>query len=318
MPFSVHPLLSRSLPLVAVAVLAVCAPAAAKQLYEYVDENGIRHFSDVAPDTDAPVKRTRVEVELRPLIRLETRPSEQHGSVVFVHNLGAGPIEVELSLEQAVNTISTPMLPARFILPAQSSDELARIGIADPYRDSSYRVEAEVIPGDPTARPDPAVRYRLPFAPGTRYAVGQAFNGAFSHNDEQNRHAVDLGVAEGAPVVAARDGVVFQVERDFHESGGDRDRLAARANYVRVLHEDGSMAVYAHLAYESVLVRPGDVVLTGQRIGAAGATGFATGPHLHFVIQRNAGLRLVSIPFQFEGPEGPYTPVTSRGWQRAP
>jgi murein DD-endopeptidase MepM/ murein hydrolase activator NlpD len=66
-----------------------------------------------------------------------------------------------------------------------------------------------------------------------------------------------------------------------------------------------------------VLVRPGDVVLAGQRIGSAGATGFATGPHLHFVVQHNAGLRLKSIPFQFVGPDGGYTPTRSLGWERA-
>lgn len=293
-------------------------PALAKQLYEYVDEHGIRHFTDVPPQTDRPVKSTRIAVDNRPLIRLETRSLAEQASAVVIHNLSAGPIEVELGLREADNVVSQPPLPARFVIAAHGAREVARVDAADRSRNSSYRVEATAVPGDPRTQPDAAVRYRLPFPTGVRYALGQGFGGGFSHSDEQNWHAVDLGVAENTPVVAARDGVVIQVERDFYESGGDRQRLGGRANYVRVLHEDGTMAVYAHLAFESVLVQPGDVVLAGQRIGSAGATGFATGPHLHFVVQRNAGMRLKSVPFEFAGLSGPYAPAAAGAWRRVP
>lgn len=292
--------------------------ASAKQLYEFVDENGVRHFSDTAPDTDAPVKSTRIQVEERPLMRLAFQSDDGRDSTIIIHNLIAGPIEVELRLGDVRNATPVPSLPRRFVLEAGASLPAVKVTSADPRRDASFRAEAKVIPGDPRVRVRSDVRYRLPLPSGTRFAVGQAFGGRFSHNDEQNYHAVDLGVAEGTPILAARDGVVVQVERDFFESGRDRTRLAGRANYVRIMHEDGTMAVYAHLAYESVLVEPGDVVLTGQRIGSAGATGFATGPHLHFVVQWNGGLLLESIPFQFDGPDGPYTPERSRVWQHAP
>lgn len=295
------------------------APLAAKQLYEYVDENGIRHFTDVPPQTAQPVKTTRIQVESRPLLRLETRALDGgSGSVVIAHNLSAGPIEVGLAFSQAENVISEPQLPVRAVVAARGQRELARVEYADLRAPASFGVHADAVPGDPRSRPDPDQRYRLPFPTGTRFAVGQSFGGAFSHHDIQNYYAVDLGVAEGTPVVAARDGVVVQVERDFFESGADRERLAARANYVRILHPDGTMALYAHLAFEAVLVRPGDTVLAGQKIGEAGATGFATGPHLHFVIQRNTGMRLEAIPFQFDGPDGAYTPERSRDWQFAP
>lgn len=300
-------------------VLAWPAAAPAKQLYEYVDENGIRHFTDTAPQTDAPVKTTRIQVDNKPLVRIETRDiGEQRGRII-VHNLGIGPIEVGVELRQAVNVRSEPPLPSRFVLRRRGEHPVAVVSAADPTRAMSYQVHVNAIPGDPAAKPDPTARYRLPFPSGTRYLVSQGFGGGYSHTDEQNYHAVDLGVAEGTPILAARDGLVVGVERDFFESGADRGRLATRANMVRVLHEDGTMAVYAHLAYESTLVSPGDVVLAGQRIGSAGATGFATGPHLHLVIQRNSGFRLESMPFQFSGDDGsPYTPQTSRGWLHVP
>lgn len=300
------------------ALLLSAAAAPAKQLYEYVDENGIRHFTDVPPVTDAPVKATRVRVDPSPLVRLETRQDGGQASAVWVHSRFAGPMEVELALSEVRNALAEPQLPRRVVLAPRASVEVTRVRSSNPYQDAAWRVEVVAVPGDPRSRPDPAVRYRLPLPSGTRYAVGQGFGGRFSHTDEQNFHAVDLGVAEGTPVLAARDGIVVQVERDFFESGQDRDRLGDRANMVRVLHEDGTMAVYAHLAFESVLVREGSVVLAGQRLGAAGATGFATGPHLHFVIQRNDGLRLVSIPFAFDGPDGAWTPEAGDRWRLAP
>jgi murein DD-endopeptidase MepM/ murein hydrolase activator NlpD len=303
----------------AMLLTASSAILSAKQLYEYTDENGIRHFTDTPPQTDAPVKSTRVQVEEKPLVRLETAERTDGASELIVHNLIDGPIEVDLRLRDAVNVTTTPSLPKRFVLPGRGRHSLAVATIADRHQSASYSVEiAQAVPGDPHARPSTDATYRIPFPTGTRFAIGQAFGGGFSHTDPQNFHAVDFGVEEGTPIVAARDGVVIQVERDFYESGGDRARLSSRANHVRVMHEDGTMAVYAHLAYETVLVEAGDVVLAGQRIGSAGATGFATGPHLHFVVQRNAGLKLESIPFRISGPRGPFTPERSPAWQIVP
>jgi murein DD-endopeptidase MepM/ murein hydrolase activator NlpD len=306
--------------LLALLLLGAGLPAGAfgKQLYEYVDADGVRHFSDVAPDTDRPVRSTRVEVQPKGLVQLVTRELGDGQSVAEAINGVAGPVEVELSFSHNDNVQATPALPLRRVVPANGRIELARFGLVDRTRGGGYRVLITSVPGDPTPRPG-AGAYRLPFASGTRYVVGQAFGGAFSHTDPQNFHAVDLGVAEGETVLAARAGVVMEVERDFHESGTDRARLAGRANLIRIVHDDGSMAVYAHLAFESALVRPGQAVRAGQALAQAGSTGFATGPHLHFAVQRNVGMRLESIPFEFQDPDGTrWQPVTSPAWRRAP
>ena len=60
------------------------------------------------------------------------------------------------------------------------------------------------------------------------------------------------------------------------------------------------MAVYAHLALETAQVYPGLKVYAGQLIGYSGNTGFSSGPHLHFAVQLNKGMELVSIPFKFK------------------
>ena len=121
---------------------------------------------------------------------------------------------------------------------------------------------------------------------------------------------MDLIVDEGTPVLAARDGVVVAAMAGHGEGGTDR-ALADQANFVRVLHEDGSMALYGHLQEGGVAVRTGDRVTLGQVLGYAGSTGFSSGPHLHFVVQVNGGMRLVSVPFRMIGPDG-FLPLASQ------
>jgi murein DD-endopeptidase MepM/ murein hydrolase activator NlpD len=73
---------------------------------------------------------------------------------------------------------------------------------------------------------------------------------------------------------------------------------------VRILHDDGSMAVYAHLREGGVWVRQGQRVHAGQTIGLSGNTGYTSGPHLHFAIEVNRGMRVESIPMRIRAPDG--------------
>ena len=67
---------------------------------------------------------------------------------------------------------------------------------------------------------------------------------------------------------------------------------------IRLLHDDGGMAVYAHLQAGGTPVRVGERVRQSQRIARSGNTGFSSAPHLHFAVQANTGMRLQSIPFR--------------------
>jgi murein DD-endopeptidase MepM/ murein hydrolase activator NlpD len=70
---------------------------------------------------------------------------------------------------------------------------------------------------------------------------------------------------------------------------------------VRILHDDGTYAIYAHLNTNTIRVKPGDRVERGQYIADSGNTGFSSGPHLHFAVVRNVGLRVESVPVTFLG-----------------
>ena len=114
----------------------------------------------------------------------------------------------------------------------------------------------------------------------------------------------------GTNVFAARDGVVIEVASDFFEGGTDLAVDGPRANVVRVLHGDGTMALYVHLNWNTIRVVPGQRVRRGEYLADSGNTGFSTGPHLHFVVQRNEGGALVAVPLEFAGATGAVTLVT--------
>jgi len=98
---------------------------------------------------------------------------------------------------------------------------------------------------------------------------------------------VDFAARQGAPVLAAADGVVTEAGRD----GG-------YGNILRLRHADGWSTGYAHLSGYAVGLAPGTRVLKGQVIGFVGQTGLATGPHLHYEVSRD-GVKLdpMTTPF---------------------
>ncbi len=102
----------------------------------------------------------------------------------------------------------------------------------------------------------------------------------------------------GTLIVAARGGKVIAIEQGNILSGKRKD-LLDKANYIRVLHNDGTFADYAHLRWASIRPRLGSNVKRGQIIGQSGNVGYSSGPHLHFVLHKNFGGSVRSIPFKF-------------------
>lgn len=88
-----------------------------------------------------------------------------------------------------------------------------------------------------------------------------------------NHQGVDLDTGTGWPVCATRAGIATTA---YSSSAG---------NYVVVDHQDGYKSIYMHLSGFSV--SSGTIVSAGQQIGLTGATGIATGDHLHFGISYN-------------------------------
>lgn len=88
-------------------------------------------------------------------------------------------------------------------------------------------------------------------------------------------NAVDIGAPVGTQVVASAAGTVI-ISREGGWNGG-------YGNYIVVEHGNGTQTLYSHLNANAVGI--GEYVVQGQVIGYVGATGKATGPHLHFEIR---------------------------------
>lgn len=215
-----------------------------------------------------------------------------------VDNHLAGPVQVVL--RQPAGATALPGLPLQTVLAGSASVVVSRLQLPGDVPRLDLLLDA--VPGDPAASPQD-VPYALPFD-AKRFQVSQAPQGRFSHTDAENRDAIDFALPEGTPVLAARAGRVMQVQGNFVDHGLDPQRDRDRANFIRILHEDGSMAVYAHLQANGVLVRSGQRVEAGQRIGVSGNTGYSTAPHLHFVVQANSGMQLRSVPVRIVTPQG--------------
>ena len=99
---------------------------------------------------------------------------------------------------------------------------------------------------------------------------------------------VDIAPGAGAPVVAPADGVVVLAEPPMFSLEG---------NLVILDHGMGLNSAFLHLASSDVAV--GERVRQGQRVGTVGATGRATGPHLHWGMMWN-GARI--DPMLLAGP----------------
>jgi hypothetical protein len=284
-----------------IALLLAPPGLSAGRMYRYRDANGILHVTDRAPEDPRQVteyRETVVQPDTQDIVDMSMPDSDGEHIATFVSHI-AGPVAIRAELVDPVNVRSEPSLPADLILSDFERRAAIRVFPADRAKDSSFGLRYSALPGAPDARHDNQFRYALPLPADSGYVLAQGFDGGITHDDDQSRYAVDLGVDEGTPVLAAREGKVMMVEDGFHGAGTDRARFQNRANYVRIVHDDGSMAVYAHLQQASAVVKPGQRVRQGQRIALSGNTGYSTGPHLHFAVQLNADMALMSVPVRF-------------------
>lgn len=240
---------------------------------------------------------------------------EGDGHRIVAHNNGPAPVSVKVAIVDSQYIKTDRAFPVFAVVPPGGGTlYLAHIRPAIEGVSYSFRTQSSWILGDFNARQSPDAVYRLPYRDGMTFRIGQAPGGPITtHTTPESQNAVDIPMPEGAPIVAARDGVVIYTEAN-QSYGGQSPDMMAKANEVRIQHVDGTIATYAHLAHGGVYVYPGQRVTAGMQIGLAGSTGYSSGPHLHFVVETvvhsDDGLAMVSLPFQFYvgNPPAVFTP----------
>ena len=170
----------------------------------------------------------------------------------------------------------------RFCAGADEDAGGARVSPSSQWSAAMSRADVQL--GRVDADHDDAYLYRLPYADDVSFPIIQGYGAKLSHRGAE-RFTLDFGMPVGTPVHAARDGVVVLVE-DSHDVGCAQEECGRYANFVVVLHSDGTTGEYFHLARGSVQVRPGERVARGQLLACSGNTGFSTAPHLHFGVYR--------------------------------
>lgn len=212
------------------------------------------------------------------------------------------PVTLELSI-LSENMSTESKFPVIRTLKAGEKSAVVEMTIKDPGSEWNYETRYLYYMGDSSAQHDDRFAYRLPYERQTEHRVEQAFGGAFSHTGDAH-YSLDFGMDEGTRIVAARSGLVVKVEESFSKGGNDPSYLK-KANVITILHDDGTFADYSHLKKNGAVVNTGQLVRTGQLIGYSGATGYATGPHLHFAVKKaKKGGGFITIPIRFKTRKG--------------
>ncbi|MFK8015478.1 MAG: M23 family metallopeptidase [Gammaproteobacteria bacterium] len=234
----------------------------------------------------------------------EWRSSDSGRQLVFTaRNLSEFPVTVTLNLrstafangppEDVITTVQPRATTALANVMALSSEEAA----------PEYHYKFEWDFGVANVLHDDDYLYRLPYAAGKSYRILQGYGSRFSHTGNEH-YSVDFDMPRGTPVHAARDGVVMEMVEKFGE-GCWEARCRRTANYINVLHDDGSTGEYYHLLRDSAEVAVGDKITRGQFLARSGNSGHSTMPHLHFgVYESIAWGRTRSLPVRYDSVDG--------------
>jgi murein DD-endopeptidase MepM/ murein hydrolase activator NlpD len=166
----------------------------------------------------------------------------------------------EITVGPATYKIVRLTVPERFVQP--DPETLKRIEAEKDLKQKAFSRQ--------TAEPEWSGTFRAPIDSTVSEAFGtrRTFNGKLA----SIHRGVDYHAKEGAPIVAANAGTVVLAQELFYEG-----------NCVIIDHGQQFMTLYMHLSH--IQVSEGEKVTEGQRIGLSGATGRATGPHLHVAVR---------------------------------
>jgi murein DD-endopeptidase MepM/ murein hydrolase activator NlpD len=202
---------------------------------------------------------------------------QQHTAHAGVPAFGALAVRERIERMRQTTMPRLPALGALMLAAAGSAIVAASVLLQPAFaaRGGAAAAQALATPqaGASAAAPrgaEPAQPWRYPLD----HVVVSSLYGVVSARLPEGHRGIDLRAKRGTAVRAVAAGTVIESAFD-----------AAYGNYVRIDHGDGRQSLSIHL--DSRAVRVGDALQAGQRIGAVGDTGKASGPHLHLEYWRD-------------------------------
>ena len=186
--------------------------------------------------------------------------------------LATGTLRASRTIGGVVEPLTLRVGPYPYAVQRLTIEDTRRV---DPEPEDLERIERENARIAPLWERDGPPRSPLPLgAPlekppaAGRFGAKRILNG----QPRSPHGGADYSAPQGTPVLAAADGEVVLAEEHFFAG-----------NSVYLDHGDGLITLYFHL-YE-IFVKPGQRLTRGAVLGTVGATGRATGPHLHFAVR---------------------------------
>ena len=210
-----------ALPIAAMALL-VAGMAYSQTLYKFRGENGEWIYTDRKPPSEQ-------ETEVRKLESSFVKPEFSIGHVVYgktiefsAHNEYHAPIEVRLKFTEITGvSYPDPDQILRWVIEPRSDQLLLTLENLEEVDIPNVAYLFEYMPGDPTATHQADDNYRIPFSLGQYFPITQAYPDTVTHNTIDSMHAVDIAMPVGTDILAARDGVVFDIAADNTRAGLD-------------------------------------------------------------------------------------------------
>jgi len=197
-------------------------------------------------------------------------PPEQ---AIFVAHCERGKLDIQVWLDEKDKIIGLLFLPHKPVVPVPEKNE-TRLSLP-------FKGRWLVFWGGDTKELN-----QHHDTPNQRFAFD--FLGA---NEEGQTHKGDGTVNEdylafGREILAPADGKVTDVINGVRDNvPGSMNPYSALGNAVFIRHREYEVSVLAHLKLDSITVKVGDKVKTGQKIGLCGNSGNSSEPHLHYHLQ---------------------------------
>ena len=228
----------------------------------------------------------------------ELTPSSSSLLLVSVHRKVELPVALTLysNVLRHIPTGNSEPKPKAHVNAFLDTDDKVPLGVVNNANAFWQSMRVKWTVGRVEAIHDNDYPYTSPLQPASEYRIVQGFNGNFSHSGA-SRYALDFAAPVGTPILASRGGIVIDTKGDGTR-GGPTPEFAKYANYVVILHSDGTTGEYYHLKHKGIAVTRGQNVQKGQLVGYTGNTGFSSLPHLHFgVYVAKFHGKYISVPF---------------------